>query len=177
MRKYLLLLLIFFVTVFTGKAQRLSFSELGEMLHSSMDQAQENLFLKGYSLSAMDEEKDKSGLTYVFSNRKPGLAGKKIAKSVYPADPARCYIKYLTRESSEFERLRKQMVQWQFSRKDENEFSENSIFYNEDFEVQFSTDTTTEEYNSYIITIRSSNTAAPRPAHEKIRLRDIFRSR
>jgi len=172
--KKILLLFALAGIVSAGKAQRLNFEDLQAVLNASMDKAQENLFLKGYSLVSMDTAE--TGKTYTFSNRKTTLAAAKIvSKAVYAAEPLKSFVQYVTYESMEFQKLRKLMIDEGFSRSDADEISETSNYYKDNLEVNFKTDAVNGN-RAFIMQLRNRGLQPGGKVREKLRLRSIFKN-
>ena len=172
--KKVLLLTALIISIAAAKAQRLSFDELQAALNASMDKAQENLFLKGYSLVSMDTAE--TGKIYTFSNRKKTLSAAKIvSKAVYAAEPLKSYVQYVTYESMEFQKLRKLMIDEGFSRSDADEISETSNYYKDNLEVNFRTDAVNGN-RAFIMQLRNKGMQPGGKVREKLRLRSIFKN-
>lgn len=157
-------------------AQRLDFEQLEHMLYASLDGAEENLFLLGYSFLHKKENPDSLGVIYTFSNRKQTIGtAKMVAKVVYPNELDKSLLKYITYDRSEFESFRKLMVENQFIRSDKDDISENSNYSKGSLKVNF--EVTTDEYENKVFYI-SLSTQKPLQIEKlpkKLSLKNIFK--
>lgn len=170
--KKIVLMAVLICFISAAKAQRLSFDELEAALNSSMDKAQENLFLKGYSLVSMDTTS--GGKVYTFSNRKKTVTtAKMLSKGFYASEPLKSFVQYVTYEALEFQKLRKLMIDEGFNRNDSDEISETSNYYKNNLEVSFKTDEVNGN-RAFIVILRNRGLPAPVKVREKLRLKNIF---
>lgn len=173
--KKILILLALTCLFSTTQAQRLSFEQLEQMLNQSIDQAEESLFLLGYSFSG--EKSDSSAMIYSFSNQKNTVGtAKRVTKAVYKK-PLESYLKYITYDRSEFEALRKLMIEYQFVRQPGEALSENSNFSNEHLKVNFQVTTDKYENSEFVVTLRNTRLIDPVKAARKLNLREMINNR
>lgn len=172
--KALLLQIVFLFAYNLCEAQRLSFDELEQHLNSSLNKAQENLFLKGYSFLGKDSLKGTNTSVYNFSTRGKTIAtAKSLSKTVSPEETSKSYIQYVTYEASEFYKLRKLMIEFEFTRSETDSISEVSNYYKDNLEVKFETDNLNKK-RAFIVTLRNRNAVINNKVIKKMNLKNLL---
>lgn len=158
------------------QAQRLTFDQLKQSLNSSLNQAEENLFLRGYSFVEKRSLADSNGMAYTFSTRgKTVTTAKSVTKGVYTGgDIAKSYLQYVTYEPVEFQKLRKLMIEDAFIRSGADSISEKSTYRKENLEVNFATDNL-NPHRAFIITLRNTSAIADNKVFKKLSLKNVFK--
>lgn len=174
MKKIILLIsLLSFSTL--SKAQDLSFEQLEQMLNSTIDEAEENLFLLGYPFISKMALPDSIGMVYNFSNRKNTIkTAKKVSKAFYYKEPNKGLIKYISYDRNEFYRFRRLMTEYQFTRNSKDSISENSHYSKGTMKVDFEVENDEQQNKSYIITMQNYRTNAVNKIPKKLNLRGLF---
>lgn len=158
-----------------GNAQRLTFEHLNQMLNFSLDEAEESLFLIGYSFVSKNNISDSAGVVYDFSNKKNTIGtAKKVSKAVYYKDPSKSFVKYTIYDRAEFQNFRKLMVDYQFRRSGTDGISENSNYLKDNLMVNF--EVTTDQYDNktFLITLLN-NKAVEDKLPKRLSLKSIFK--
>lgn len=175
MRKvFLLAVLICVVTV--SNAQKLAFEKLDQLLNSSLDEAEESLFLVGYTFSSKESIADTAGVIYTFTNGKKTIGtAKEVRKGVYNKETTKSFIKYITYDRIEFEKFRKLMIEHQFTRSGTDNISENSNYTKDNLKVNFEVTTDKYENKTFIITLRNFKISPIEKEPKKLSLKNIFK--
>ncbi|WP_207425187.1 hypothetical protein [Pedobacter sp. SYSU D00535] len=174
MMKRLLVLLISLFLFNHVNAQRLTLEQLEAALNASMNTAEENLFLMGYSFIGKDSIPVQGGQIYSFSNRKKAPEQKTVSKAVNNHDPLKSFLQYVTLERSEFERLRRQMVDLQFARNDKSGLNENSSYTKGNLNLTFQVKTDRAGIQKFIITLSNNKIIREDKKRPKIDFKSIF---
>ena len=159
-----------------SNAQKLKLEKLEQILNASLNDAEESLFLTGYSFLSEKEIPDSAGIIYTFSNRKKTIGTAKIVwKGVYYQEKAKSFVKYITYDRREFEHLRKLMITNQFVREDPENLAESSTYSKGNLRINF--EVTTDEYENITFVLTLNNIKAIEKAKEpkKITLRGLFK--
>ncbi|MBC8051692.1 MAG: hypothetical protein H7Y13_01370 [Sphingobacteriaceae bacterium] len=136
-------------------AQKLKLDQLEQLLNSSMDEAEESLFLAGYIFLNEKKKPDTSGIINVFTNRKRTIGTAKIVwKGVYANYPVNSFVKYITYDRQEFENFRRLMIEHGFVRKD-SAITETSTFTKDNLQVHF--EPGKDEFDNITFEVRLSN--------------------
>jgi hypothetical protein len=175
MSKIILLAINLFIAT-TLQAQKLSFEKLEQLHQATIDEAEEQLFLVGYSFISRKQVQDRDALVYHFSNLKQTIGtAKRISKSVSEKN-GQSFIEYVTFDRAEFESLRKLMIQKEFIRKDRNNISENSEFEKEGLRANFKVSTDEYENKTFTLTLQGTRkNLAKESVSKKLSLKKIFR--
>lgn len=174
MRKVILLAVVMCVCS-VSNAQRLTFEHLNQMLNFSLDEAEESLFLIGYSFISKNNISDSAGVVYNFSNKKNTIGtAKKVSKGVYYKGPGKSFVKYTIYDRAEFQNFRKLMVDYQFRRSGADDISENSNYLKDNLMVNF--EVTNDQYDNktFLITLLN-NKAIEDKLPKKLSLKSIFK--
>lgn len=175
MKKFALLIVILCFSII-AKAQKLSFEQLENMLNSSIDEAEENLFLMGYPFLSKSVLPDSAGIIYNFSNRKNTIStAKKVTKEVYYKKPGKSKMQYITYERAEFQRFRRLMIEEQFIRNGKGSLSENASYSKKTLKVNFEVKTDDHENKLYCITLEGARNIAAAIIPKRIDLKTIFK--
>ena len=175
MRKIILLVAIMSLCS-VSKAQRLTFDQLNGILNSTLDEAEESLFLIGYSFVSKQNITDSAEVIYHFSNKRNTIGtAKKVSKGVYTKDLDRSFVKYTTYERAEFQNFRKLMVEYQFSRSGTDSISENSNYTKDNLLVNFEVTTDQYENKTFLITLSNSKAIISDKLPKKLSLKSIFK--
>lgn len=171
------ILLAVLIGVFTtSNAQKLTFEQLDQLLNSSMDEAEETLFLVGYTFLSKQNISDTAGVTHTFTNRKKTIGtAKEVRKGVYHKDITKSFVKYISYDRLEFERFRKLMIEYQFERSNKDEISENSNYTKDNLKVNFEVSTDKYENKMYAITLQNYKSSPAEKAPKKLSLKNIFK--
>ncbi|MEJ6979138.1 hypothetical protein WG906_01670 [Pedobacter sp. P351] len=172
----IILLVAFMSLCFVGKAQRLSFDQLNGMLSSTLDEAEERLFLVGYSFVSKQYISDSAEVIYHFSNKKNTIGtAKKVSKGVYTKDLDKSFVKYTTYDRAEFQNFRKLMVEYQFTRSGKDSISENSNYSKDNLLVNFEVTADQYENKTFLITLTNNKAIISDKLPKKISLKSIFK--
>ncbi|WP_423148173.1 hypothetical protein [Rubrolithibacter danxiaensis] len=173
--KKIILLILFISAATICRAQRLTFNQLEQLLNDNLNEAEERLFLQGYSFA---EKKPiaEDATVYTFSNRKKTLTtAKVVSKAVSNGGIGKSYVQYVTYEPAEFQKLRKLMVEDGFNRSSKDSISENSNYYKDNLAVNFQTDHSNKN-RAFIITLRNRYAASGNKVLKKLNLKKLFKS-
>jgi|GEM_PF-1155529 len=175
MKRIILLITILCFSALS-QAQKLTFEQLEHMLNSSIDEAEENLFLVGYPFISKAVLPDSAGIIYNFSNRKNTIGtAKKVSKEVYYKEAGKSNIQYITYDRAEFQRFRRLMIEEQFTRNGKDSIGENASYIKNALKVHFEVKTDQYENKIYIITLQGSRIAQISKIPKKINLKSIFK--
>ncbi|HEX8548272.1 MAG TPA: hypothetical protein VF691_15025 [Cytophagaceae bacterium] len=161
----------------TSNAQKLKIEQLEQMLTASIDEAEESLFLIGYTFVSKKNLADSAGFIYTFSNRKQTIGtAKKVWKAVYYKESNLSFVKYITYDREEFERFRRSMLETGFSREDKN-INENSTWLKDNLQVRC--EVGTDEFENIAFEIKLNYTKAPikEKTLKKIGLKSILQKK
>jgi len=175
MRKLVLLVLMLSVCS-VSKAQRLSLEKLDQLLNSSLDEAEESLFLTGYTFASKKAISDTAGVVYTFSNKKNTIGtAKTVSKGVFNREPGKSFVRYTTYERGEFQNFRNQMVEYQFIRSNTDSISENSNYTKANLKVNFEVTTDEYENKTFLITLQNHKAIVAEKLPKKLSLKNIFK--
>jgi hypothetical protein len=170
----LLLALIFCVQFSRAQVQKLSFQDMENALTLSLNEAEERLFLKGYSFAGNDTLPD-GGLLHTFSTRgKTVKTAKALSKAIYENEVEKAYVQYVTYEAAEFVSLRKIMIEKQFTRTGVDNISENSTYVKDNLEVNFATDES-DQNKAFIVTLRNKGGVIAKKPVKKLSLKGLLK--
>lgn len=161
-----------------SNAQKLRFEKLEQLLNASLDEAEEELFLTGYSFLSEKNKADSTNKIYIFSNRKNTIGTAKFVwKGVYTREPLKSFVKYVTYDRNEFEHFRKLMIQNQFERLDPKSIDENSSYSKENLHVDF--EVTKDEYDNvtFMLTLKNLKSISKAKAVKRINVKNLFKQR
>ena len=159
-----------------SKAQKLTFEQLNGMLNSSLDEAEESLFLIGYSFVSKQNITDSAEVIYNFSNKRNTIGtAKKVSKGVYTKDLDKSFVKYTTYDRAEFQNFRKLMVDYQFSRSSRDSISENSNYSKDNLLVNFEVSIDQYENKMFLITLMNNKSIIADKLPKKLSLKSIFK--
>ncbi|MFD2162615.1 hypothetical protein ACFSJU_09455 [Paradesertivirga mongoliensis] len=161
-----------------GYAQKLKLEKLEQLLNASLDEAEEELFLTGYSFLSEKNKADTTNKIYIFSNRKNTIGTAKFVwKGIYTREPLKSFVKYVTYDRNEFEHFRKLMIQNQFERLDPKSIDENSSYSKENLHVNF--EVTKDEYDNvtFMLTLTNLKSLSKAKALRRISVKDLFKQR
>ncbi len=175
MRKLILLVIILSVCS-VSKAQKLSLEQLDQMLNSSLDEAEESLFLIGYTFDSKEMIADTAGVVYNFSNKKRTIGtAKLVSKGIFNSQTSKSFVRYTTYDRGEFQKFRNQMVEYQFIRSNTDDISENSNYSKANLKVNFEVTTDEYENKTFLITLQNHKAVVAEKLPKKLSLKNIFK--
>ena len=175
--KKTLILFLFTYSFLVSKAQvqKLTLENLEATLNATLNEAEENLFLKGYSFAGRDTLAD-AGILHNFSTRgKTVKNAKAVSKAVYENALAKTYVQYVTYEYSEFRQFRQLMIETNFERNSTDSISENSSYFKDNLEIKFKVDKF-DTNKAYIITLKNRGLIGGKKPGKKLSLKNILKT-
>lgn len=159
-----------------SQAQKLSLTQLEQILNASVNETVENLFLVGYQSISESPLADSAGIVYYFSNRKNTITtAKKVTKVVHFKEAVNSYIQYVTYDRAEFLAFRRLMIEEQFTRSSRDSISESASYTKNTQKVNF--EAQTDEYGNklYVITLQGSKAKPLAKMPKRIDLKSVFK--